>query len=393
MDEQGKVHYTLEIKEILDRHHEVFGPIPPGVPPDRGFEHIIELEEGAKPVITTPYRHPNKYKDYIEKAIKELLDMGHIRPNSSPFASSIVLVKKKDGTMRMCINFRALNKKTIKNRYPIPRIDELLDELHGTIYFTKIYLRFGYHQIKMRDEDISKTTFRCHYDHYEFLVMPFGLTNTPATFQSCMNHVFNKQLRKYLLVYFYDLLIYNRTWEEHLRHVDWILSIMEEQTLYGKESKCEFGMTEVLYLGHIIGEKGVQVHHEKIQAIMEWPTPKTLTEIRGFMGMCTYYKKFVKGFSQLCAPLNDLTNKGAFKWDEEAQIMMDKMKEVMSTCLVLGLLDFSLPFTLECDASGEGIGVVLMQKRHPLAYESQKIRGPSYSTKFMKKKCWLSCMH
>jgi hypothetical protein len=130
--------------------------------------------------------------------------------------------------------------------------------------------------------------------------------------------------------------------------------------LYAKESKCEFGMKKVLYLGHIISEKGVQVHQEKIQAIMEWPTPKTLTKLRGFMGMCTYYRKFVKGFSQLCAPLTDLNKKGAFKWDEEAQITMDKMKEVMSTCPVLALPDFSLPFTLECDASGEGIGAVLM---------------------------------
>jgi hypothetical protein len=285
-------------------------------------------------------------------------------------------VKKKDGTMRMCIDFRARNKKTIKNRYPIPRIDELLDELHGVIYFTKIDLRSSYHQIKMREEDISKTTFRCHYGHYEFLVMLFGLTNAPATFQSCMNHVFNKQLRKHLLVFFDDLLIYNKTWEEHLRHVDQILSIMEEQSLYAKESKCEFGMIEVLYLGHIIGAKGVQVHQEKIKAIMEWPTPKTLTELRGLLGMCTYYRKFVKGFSQLCAPLTDLTKKGAFKWDEEAQITMDKMKTVMSTCPVLALPDFSLPFTLECDVSGEGIGAVLMQKRHPLAYESRKLRRP-----------------
>jgi hypothetical protein len=193
VDEKGKVHYTPEIKRILDKHQKVFGLIPPGVPPDRGFEHIIELEAGAKPVITTPYRHPKKYKDNIEKFIKDLLDMGHIIPSSSPFASSVVLVKKKDGTMRMCIEFRALNKKTIKKKYPIPRIDELLDELHGAIYFTKIDLRSGYHQIKMREKDISKTAFRCHYGHYEFLVMPFGLTNAPATFQSCMNHVFNKQ--------------------------------------------------------------------------------------------------------------------------------------------------------------------------------------------------------
>jgi hypothetical protein len=207
MDKQGNVHYTPEIKEIIDKHSKVFGPIQPGVPPDRGFEHIIELKEGAKPIITTPYKHPKKYKDEIEKAIKGLLDMGHIRPSSSPFASSVVLVKKKDGTMRICINFRALNKKTIKNRYPIPRIDELLDKLHGAIYFTKIDLRSGYHQIKMREKDIPKTGFRCHYGHYEFLVMPFRLTNAPATFQSCMNHVFNKQLRKHLLVFFDDLQI------------------------------------------------------------------------------------------------------------------------------------------------------------------------------------------
>jgi hypothetical protein len=165
VDEKGNVHYTPEIKRVLDKHKKVFGSIPPGVPPDRGFEHIIELEAGANPVITTPYRHPNKCKDEIEKAIKELLDMGHIRPSSSPFSSSVVLVKKKDGMMRMCIEYRALNKNMIKNRYPILRIDELLDELHGAIYFTKIDLHLGYHQIKMREEDISKKTFRCHCNH------------------------------------------------------------------------------------------------------------------------------------------------------------------------------------------------------------------------------------
>jgi hypothetical protein len=186
--------------------------------------------------------------------------MGHIRPSSIPFASSVVLVKKKYGTMRMSIDFQALNKKMMKNRYPIPRIDELLDELHGVVYFTKIDLHSSYHQIKMREEDISKTNFRCHYGHYEFLVMPFGLTNAPTTFQSCMNYVFNKQLRKHLLVFFDDFLIYSKTWEEHLRNVDQIMLIMEEQSLYAKESKCEFGMTKVLYLGHIIRAKGVQVH-------------------------------------------------------------------------------------------------------------------------------------
>jgi hypothetical protein len=179
-------------------------------------------------VITTPYMNPNKFKDEIEKAIKELLEMGNIRPSSSPFDYSMVLVKKKDGTMRMCIDYRALNKNNIKNMYPIPRIDELLDELHGEIYFSKIDLRSRYHQIKFREHDVHKTAFRCPYGHYGFLFMPFGLTKTPATFQSCMNHIFNKQLGKFLLVFFDDLLIYRRTWEDHLRQLEEVLGIMGE---------------------------------------------------------------------------------------------------------------------------------------------------------------------
>lgn len=168
----------------------VFGDIPPGQPPNRGFEHTNKLEPGIQAVITTPYRHPKAYKDEIEKAIQELLALGHIKPSSSPFASSVVLVKKKDGTLRMCIDYRALNKKTLKNRYPIPRIDELMDELRGANYFSKIDLRFGYHQIRVRDQDIPKIAFWCHFGHFEFLIMPFGLTNAPATFQSYMNPSF-----------------------------------------------------------------------------------------------------------------------------------------------------------------------------------------------------------
>jgi hypothetical protein len=208
-------------------------------------------------MITPPYHHPRRFKDEIEKAIKELLAVGHIRPRSSPFASSVVLVLKKDGTMRMRIDYRALNKKTIKNRYPIPRIEELMDELYGAVFFSKIDLHSGYHQISIREQDIEKTAFRCHFGHFEFLVMPFGITNAPATFQSCMNHIFRDQLRKLVLVFFDDILIYSRSWQENIRHLDEVLSIMEAQSLYAKESKCEFGMTDLLYLGHIISEQGV----------------------------------------------------------------------------------------------------------------------------------------
>jgi hypothetical protein len=172
----------------------------------------------------------------------------------SPFASSVILVLKKDGTLRMCIDRRALNKKMIKNRYPISCIDELMDELHGAFCFTKIDLWSGYHQISIREQDIEKTTFKCDFKHFEFLVMPFGLTNALTTFQSCMNHIFRGQLRKYLMVFFDDILIYNRTWVEHLAHLEEVLDIMQARSLYSKESKCEFGMRELLYLGHIISE-------------------------------------------------------------------------------------------------------------------------------------------
>eukprot|EP00253_Pinus_taeda_P035810 PITA_35810 len=191
-----------------------------------GFEHTIELEQGIQEVITTPYRHPKAYRDEIERAIQELLVLGHIRLSTSPFASFMVLVKKKDGTLRMCIDYRALNKKTLKNRYPIPRIDELMDELRGEQFFSKIDLRSGYHHICVREQDIPKTAFRCHYGHFEFLVMPFELTNAPATFQSCMNHIFRSHLRKFVLVFFDDIVIYSRTWEDHLQHIETVLCIL-----------------------------------------------------------------------------------------------------------------------------------------------------------------------
>jgi hypothetical protein len=203
--------------------------------------------------------------------------------------------------------------------------------------------------------------------------MPFGLTNAPATFQSCMNHIFKGQLRKYLLVFFDDILIYSKTWDEHLAHLGEVLDIMQAHSLYAKESKCEFGMRELLYLGHIISGQEVQVHQEKIRAIVDWPIPKNLTELRGLFGLCSYYKRFVKGFSQLGAPLIDLTKKGAFHRTEESQQTFNKMKEVMSTCPILALPDFSQPFVLECDASGVGIGAVLMPGGHPIVFESRKL--------------------
>jgi hypothetical protein len=225
-DSDGRKHYCLDIRELSSQYEPVFASIQLGRPPDRGFQHTIELDVGATPVITTPYRHPNRFKDDIEKAIKDFLEMGHIIPSTSLFASSIVLVLKKDGTLRMCIEYRALNKKTIKNKYPIMCIDELTDELHGTVFFTKIDLHSGYHQINIREKDIDKTTFRCHFGNFDLMFMLFRLTNTPTNFHSCMNHIFRGQLQKYLLVFFDNILIYYKTWKENLAHLEEVHGIM-----------------------------------------------------------------------------------------------------------------------------------------------------------------------
>jgi hypothetical protein len=283
------------------------------------------------------------------------------------------MVLKKEGSWRTCPNFHALNKLTFKDKFPIPVIDDLLDELSGTQFFTKLDLCLGYHQIRMKEEDIPKTTFHTHEGHYEFLVMPFGLCNAPSTFQSLMNHVFHPFLCHFVLVFFDDILIYRKSWTYHLTHVDPVLRLLSQHQLSLKQSKCAFRASEVEYLGHLVGNDGVRVELKKIEAMQDWPHPKTLKSLSGFLGLTEYYRKFVKNYEKIATPLMALLKKNSFTWTPGAAQAFQTMKMTMCTTIVMALPDFTKTFVLECDDSGKGIDAVLMQEGQPLAVTSKQL--------------------
>ncbi|GJS41460.1 putative reverse transcriptase domain-containing protein [Tanacetum coccineum] len=286
----------------------------------------------SRPVERAPYRlAPAEMKELAEQ-LKELSDKGFIRPSSSPWGAPILFVKKKDGSFRMCIDYRELNKLTVKNRYPLPRIDDLFDQLQGSSIYSKIDLRSGYHQLRVREEDIPKTAFRTRYGHYEFQVMPFGLTNAPAVFMDLMNRVCKPYLDKFVIVFIDDILIYSRNEKEHEEHLKTILELLKKEELYAKFSKCEFWINTVKFLGHVIDSSGIHVDPAKIEAVKNWASPTTPSEIRQFLGLAGYYRRFIEGFSKIAKPMTELTQKNQkFNWGEEQETAFQLLKQKLNS--------------------------------------------------------------
>ncbi|WVZ70782.1 LOW QUALITY PROTEIN: hypothetical protein U9M48_019422 [Paspalum notatum var. saurae] len=329
------------------------------MPPDREVEFLIELLPGTAPIAKRQYRVAPKEQESIKENIDELLGKGFIQPSSSPWAFPVLFVDKKDGSRRMCVDYRALNDVTIKNKYPLPRIDDLFDQLQGACVFSKIDLRSGYQQMKIRPSDIPKTAFITRFGLYEYTVMSFGLTNAPAYFMNLMNKVFMEYLDKFVVVFIDDILIYSKTKEEHEEHLRLVLQKLRDHKL----SKCEFWLDQVPFLGHIVSKGGIMVDPSKISSVMDWKVPEVVKEVRGFLGLAGYYRRFIESFSRIAKPMTPLLEKGVpFHWTKERQAAFDELKKRLTTAPVLTLPDLTKSFTVYCDASKEGLGCVLMQE-------------------------------
>jgi hypothetical protein len=365
------------VVSLLQEYEDVFpNDVPSGLPPIREIEHQIDFVPGATIPNRPAYRsNPEETKE-LQRQVEELMVKGHVRESMSPCAVPVLLVPKKDGRWRMCVDCRAINNITVKYRHPIPRLDDMLDELHGSCIFTKIDLKSGYHQIRMKEGDEWKTAFKTKYGLYEWLVMPFGLTNAPSTFMRLMNHALRAFIGRFVVVYFDDILVYSKDLNEHINYLQCVLDVLRKEKLYANLKKCSFCMEKVVFLGYVISAKGIEVDEEKVKAIKEWPTPKSITEVRSFHGLASFYRRFVKNFSTLAAPLTEIVKKSVgFKWGSEQDRAFIEIKERLCGAPLLALPDFSKTFEIECDASGIGIGVVLMQEKRPIAYFSEKLNG------------------
>jgi len=374
---------SMEIKEevelknivVVQDFPEVFPNDIPGLLPNREIEFSIDLMSGVGPISMAPYRMSPFELAELKKQLEELLEKQFIRPSVSPWGAPVLLVKKKDGSFRLCVDYRQLNKFTIKNKYPFPRIDDLTDQLRGASIFSKIDLRSRYHQIRVKAEDIQKTAFRTRYGHYEYQVMSFGVTNAPAIFMDYMNRIFHPFLDQFVVVFIDDILIYCMTLEEHKEHLRIVLQILKEKRLYAKLSKCEFWLEEVKFLGHVISNKGVSVDLTKVETILQWEPPKIVTEIRSFLGLAGCYRRFIEGFSKISMLLTQLTKNGqAFVWTEKCENSFQELKKRLTTSPVLALPDPTGHFVIFCDASKMGLGCVLMQDKRVVAYSSRQLR-------------------
>ena len=316
----------------------------------------------------------------INEEIQKMLENRLIQESNSPWTSPVVLVTKKNGKKRFCVDYRKLNMITKKDSYPLPRIDEMLDSLAGAQYFSTLDLMSGYWQVMMHPNDREKTAFITRYGTYEFTVMPFGLCNAPATFQRLMNQVYKDITYKYVVVYLDDTNVFSKTFEDHIRHLREVFTRIRKAGLKLNLEKCTFWMKRLPFLGHIVEAKGISPDPDKIIAVQGIQPPENVTQLRSFLGLAGYYRRFIKGFSTIAQPLNQLLHKDkAYEWDNKCQQAFDELKQRLITAPILIYPNYKQEFILATDASYHGFGATLSQisddnKEHPIAYASKSLR-------------------
>ena len=372
------------IKEDYPQEQEIFEErIEEALPAHQKWDHEIPLREGAKLITRKMHRMSPKHLAALREYLETNLEKGYIRPSESEFASPVLFVPKKNGKLRLCVDYRHLNSAIIRNQYPLPLISDLQDQLQGAKWFTKFDIREGYYRIRMAAGEEWKTAFKTRFGLYEYCVMPFGLTNAPATFQAVINHALREYLDVFCTAYLDDVLVYtNGTLEEHREHVRKVLKRLQEFRLLIHPDKSEFHRKKVTYLGFIISPDRISMDPEKIEAIAEWPRPESVKDIQSFLGFANFYRKFVKGYSQITAPLTEATKKTntKFAWTKEMQSAFDHLRHVFTTAPVLQLFNWDLETRVETDASDYAIGACLSQKHEknwkPIAFYSRKMTAP-----------------
>jgi len=351
------------------------------LPPHRPTDCEIILKEGATLHYGPIYPLTLDESEVLQEYIKENREKGFIRESCSPAGYPVLFQKKKDGSLRLCVDYKKLNEVTVRNSYPLPLINDIIDRVKGAKYFTKLDLRSAYNLIRIKEGDEYKTAFRTKYGHYEYLVMPFGLKNAPAVFQSFINSVLRPFLEKSVILYLDDILIYSSSLEEHHKTVRSVLKTLLDNNLFAKLSKCEFDKDKVEFLGHIITGSGISTDPKKIKSIEEWPVPNCVKDVQRFMGLCNYYRRFVKNFAAIAKPLHALTKKGKkFVWSAECDYAFSILKKRLTSSPILLHPDTTKPFIVECDASSFAIGAVLSQydnenRLHPVAYFSRSLNN------------------